>query len=447
MTTSPWDDPYVDPLSERALVAAWIGMPTPAEWGVIPEDFAHPALRALWRAVLSAADIGLPADLGAVFSALERAGDHHIVTDEVIASLADAVPISDRRRLRALADRVIALSRRRAVREALRTAAADATEDDADLAAERATSLLRAATGSRGIEPGVCARDGIVAAVESLRAGAGGRWHGLSTGIPTLDDALGGLAAGELAVVSGITGGGKTTLAIQIADTIASHPTDPADVLYCSGEMLAGDLWLRILCSRGRLSLADMRRGCTASHWQSLITAADRAASSRLRILDNDLSLARIETAIHRFAADHPRALIVVDHLDHVEVGGRVESQVVAIATIMRRLKAAALAAKVPMLLVAQFNRGFEGDRRPGLHDLKGGSAIEQYADSVWLLHHPDDEAPRWATLAVAKNRRGPRADCHLDHDLEHTRFSERQGEQRTWTTTKQTPSHKPSSA
>lgn len=156
----------------------------------------------------------------------------------------------------------------------------------------------------------------------------------------------------------------------------------------------------------------------------AIIRQGEASVRSRLVVADAGMELTSIEAKIRRFASETPGGLVVIDHLDHVETDA--ESQVQVIAKVMRRIKATALSCRLPVIVVAQFNRGYDGVREPRIYDLKGGSSIEQYADSIWLLHFPYPNAPRALKLIIAKNRRGARGECLMEFEARYTHFTER---------------------
>ncbi len=413
---------HADVPAERAVLAMIFLGGNLASTEVAGGDFTDPRRRAIWEAALALEEAGRPVDVITLEGKLAPGG---LVTPEQIAQAAEPLCTIKAGHGKDYIARVIACSLRRGIAEVHKAGLLD-TEEDPEIAASRAISLLQNASQMRGGALGVMPREGVLSAIESLKDRQG-ESYGLPTGLPTLDETLGGLGAGEVAVVSGITGTGKTSLVLQISDWLALHPTRPAPVLYFSGEMRADDLWQRVLGRRASVSIHEARQGITGDDLRSMFRAAEASKASRLIVSDDGMSLAKIEAKIRRFAIEQPGGLVVLDHLDHIETDA--ESQVQVVAKIMRRLKATALEARVPVILVAQFNRGFDGTRRPEIYDLKGGSAIEQYADSIWLLHTPDPvKAAHYVELLIRKNRRGPTGRCAMKFSKRYTRFTERDG-------------------
>jgi replicative DNA helicase len=422
LAAPPPVDKFTDEAAECAVLAMIHLGKDLAATEVKPEDFTDTRRAAIWRAALDLEAAGRPIDPVTLEG---RLGELHpgLVTMEQIGESADALGFATAKNAHDYVSRVIGTARRRNLRDVMRAAGSDA-EADAEVAGPDTIAKIQNVLTGRGGPLGVTARDGIVGAVKSITERKGDK-YGLETGFARLDHALGGLGPGEIMVLSGVTGTGKTAYAIQIADYLATHPKSPSPVLYFSGEMLASDLWLRILCTRGKVSLADLRRQPLESDMRGLINAAKTADASRLIVSDSGMELQSIESKIRRFGAENPDGLVIIDHLDHVEADA--ESQVQAIAKIMRRIKAASLASRLPIIVVAQFNRGYDGVRKPAYHDLKGGSAIEQYSDSIWLLWTPYPDNPHVLKMVIDKNRRGPRDEWFMEFTARHTSFRERQ--------------------
>jgi replicative DNA helicase len=294
-------------------------------------------------------------------------------------------------------------------------------EPDPEKAWDTIADMATRAMSARGGEVGRSASDGIVAMMEAV-GNMGTGLYGLSTGFQTIDSAIGGLAPGDVSVLAGATGTGKTALALQVA----YHVSLGNPVLYFSGEMLDEDLWLRNTCRLAEVSLADLRREKTTDSVAEMVRkAAEASADSQMRIVCSDLSISSVVAKIQKFHADYGPGLVVIDHLDHVtaEAEGRVQQ----IADIMRALKAAALSCELPVIVVSQFNRNFDATHRPTMFNLKGGSSIEQYADSIWLLSKAKDPGGMWMRVQIEKNRRGPVGDIRMTWNPRFTSFTDGQ--------------------
>lgn len=241
----------------------------------------------------------------------------------------------------------------------------------------------------------------------------------VGTGIPECDEYFGKIRAGEVCVIAGRPGVGKTALAIQMADSVVRGG---GKAMIVSLEMLARDLVGRLAKQRlGRSG--GIVRGCTAAEFasakKSWIESAQKikADEKRLNIFEvrQVKSVSDIEDRVAMLkAADALPNVVVIDYLQllHAEDSRAPREQQVALMS--RRIKLMALNFNVAVILLSQLNREAEKDgSRPRLSGLRESGAIEQDADRVWLLY-PDPEvmaAPDCPTVQVvidqAKNRNG----------------------------------------
>ncbi len=262
-----------------------------------------------------------------------------------------------------------------------------------------------------------------------------GALTGIGTGFPDLDKMTGGLHGGEMIVVAARPSMGKTSLAMNIAEHAALEEGKPVGVF--SLEMSADSLVLRMLCSRSRVNLKNVRDGFLAERdFPKLTGAAGKLANAPLYIDDSSgLSILELRAKARRMSQQYGIQLFIIDYLQLLHSTSRTENRQQEIADISNGLKALAKELKVPVIVLSQLNRELERDknRKPRLSDLRESGAIEQDADLVALLYKPsaDDEeagpaAPDEAqpvNLLIAKQRNGPTGDVHLTFLKTYTRF------------------------
>jgi replicative DNA helicase len=276
------------------------------------------------------------------------------------------------------------------------------------------------------------------AAFEELQRRNEERMRGLylsaSWGVAALDapEALGGLTGGALYVLAADTGSGKTTLAWQAAEATA---TVGLRVLVYSQEMPGPELMLRVAGAMVGLSTAQLRAATlTEQQLAELAAAMGRLAQMPIEIRDSgDATPDKIRAEVLAERARGGLGLVVVDYLQILEVGPdqRKAPTVEALSYATKTLKRTAVRARVPILLLSQFNRGRDTGSKPLLKDLKGSGSIEQDADAVVFLHHDGDST----TAIVAKHRHGPPGDYTLRWDRARGRFEDRDnGRPRTTT-------------
>jgi replicative DNA helicase len=262
-----------------------------------------------------------------------------------------------------------------------------------------------------------------------------GMLTGIGTGFIDLDKITSGLHNGEMIVIAARPSMGKTSLAMNIAEHVAIESRLPVGVF--SLEMTAESLVLRMLCSRSRVNLRNIRDGFLAERdFPKLTGAAGKLANAPLFIDDTSgLSILQLRAKARRMAQQYGVKLFVVDYLQLLHsTARRAENRQQEIADISNGIKALAKELKVPVIVLSQLNRELEREknRKPRLSDLRESGAIEQDADLVALLYKPssaddDDSGAEQdavpVNLLIAKQRNGPTGDINLTFLKSYTRF------------------------
>jgi len=253
-----------------------------------------------------------------------------------------------------------------------------------------------------------------------------------------LDKMTSGFHPGEMIVIAARPSMGKTSLAMNIAEHVALEQKLPVGVF--SLEMTSESLVLRMLCSRSRVNLRNIRDGFLAERdFPKLTGAAGKLANAPLFIDDSSgLSILQLRAKARRMAQQHGIKLFVIDYLQLLHsTARRAENRQQEIADISNGVKSLAKELNVPVIVLSQLNRELEKDknRKPRMSDLRESGSIEQDADLVGLLYKPssgDDEdgAPTGeeqdavpVNLLIAKQRNGPTGDVHLTFLKSYTRF------------------------
>jgi replicative DNA helicase len=261
---------------------------------------------------------------------------------------------------------------------------------------------------------------------------------GVGTGFTDLDKMTSGLHPGEMVVIAARPSMGKTSLAMNIAENAAIEQRLPVGVF--SLEMTAESLVLRMLCSRSRVNLRNVREGFLAERdFPKLTGSAGKLANAPLFIDDSSaLSILQLRAKARRMAQQYGIKLFVIDYLQLLHsTSRRAENRQQEISDISSGIKSLAKELKVPVIVLSQLNREIEREkgRAPRLSDLRESGAIEQDADVVGLLYRPkaggeDDEGAPAAeeeaipvNLLIAKQRNGPTGDVYLTFMKSYTRF------------------------
>jgi replicative DNA helicase len=191
----------------------------------------------------------------------------------------------------------------------------------------------------------------------------------------------------------------------------------------------------RFLCSVSQVESQLVRKGMLSTdHHRRLVDACGILSAAPIYIDDSStLTPLELRAKARRLKSQHDIRCIIVDYLQLMHLGTRVESRQQEITTISRYLKALARELNIPVVVLSQLNRAPEGrtDHLPRMSDLRESGSIEQDADVVILLHREDyyhggekDYEPnKTANLIIAKQRNGPTGDVDLIFLDKFTRF------------------------
>jgi replicative DNA helicase len=258
-----------------------------------------------------------------------------------------------------------------------------------------------------------------------------GELRGLSTGFMDLDMLTNGLRPGQFIVVAGRPGMGKSVFGVDIARANALR--DKKNVAFFSLEMSEQELVTRILSATVRVPLHLLNSGnLSDTDWSRLEVAQDGLERAPLHIDPSPgLTMTEIRARARRLAQSQGLDLVVVDYLQLMQPSGkRVENRQQEVADISRGMKLLAKELQVPVIAIAQLNRGVEQrqDKRPMLSDLRESGALEQDADMVIFVHRDDyydKDSPRAgeADIIVAKHRGGPTDTVTVSAQLHLARF------------------------
>ncbi len=258
---------------------------------------------------------------------------------------------------------------------------------------------------------------------------------GIKSGYYDIDDIISGFRSGEMIVVAGRPGMGKTSLALNFATNAAID--SGSSVAIFSLEMSRQELVIRLLCSLAHVNSRKFRSGkLTDEEWVRLTTAAGELSNVKIFIDDTaGLSpmemLGKARRIKRRFGLD----MIIVDYIQLMRAKNkrRESNREQEISYISSSMKLIAKDLEVPVMALSQLNRDLEkrNDKRPQLSDLRESGAIEQDADMIIFIYrdafyHPDDvseENEKISELIVAKHRAGPTGKANVNYFAEFTLF------------------------
>ena len=259
------------------------------------------------------------------------------------------------------------------------------------------------------------------------------RYTGLPSGFHGLDTVLSGLNKSDLILIAARPGMGKTTFAMNIAANVALKQPD-IDIAAFSLEMSAPQIVSRMLCADAFITSDKLRTGhLDPEEWGKLAQTAQRLSATHIYLDDTaGITVSQIKAKARRLKN---LGLIIIDYLQLMTSGGRIENRVQEISQITRSLKIMAKELDVPVICCSQLSRAAEQRQghRPMLSDLRESGSIEQDADIVLFLFRDDyyagegeeeRERDNAALCIVAKNRHGSTGDIPIGFQGEYSRFA-----------------------
>ena len=263
------------------------------------------------------------------------------------------------------------------------------------------------------------------------------RVRGISSGFAKFDEMTGGMHGGELLILAARPSMGKTALALNIAQHVATHPRMRKPVAVFSLEMSSSSLLSRLLCSAARVDQHKFRAGFLNQEERRRLQVALADLTESPLFLDDTpgVHLVDIHSKLRRLKAEHGLSLVVIDYLQLMSSRGRSENRNQEVSAMSRGLKLMAKDLDVPFLVLSQLSRASEtrpGDHKPQLSDLRDSGSIEQDADLVMFIYREEiykrdrEDLKGLADLIVAKQRNGPIGNVPLRFLGQFTRFENR---------------------
>jgi replicative DNA helicase len=230
---------------------------------------------------------------------------------------------------------------------------------------------------------------------------------------PLLNEIIAGFRPGALYIIGARPGVGKTIVGLQIAWELSKS----GPVSFHSLEMGKNELYNRILSSEAQVYIGNIEKGTLKEHdWLKIANARTAIQSHRLAIHDKSgQNLLQIRALANSVKGNGELKAIVVDYLGLIQDTEKGRKRYEMITDISIGLKNLARDLNVPVIALAQLNRGPEQrrDSEPDMADLRDSGGIEQDADAVILLHRISvaedqyDWQKSWMVMKVAKNRHG----------------------------------------
>ena len=399
-------------------------------------DFYRPSNEMVFEAIVDLYGRGEPADAITVADELTKRGElnrigghiylHELLSTVSIASNASyyAEIVREKAILRRLVEASMKISQ-------MGYAGQGAVADIVD-SAQQAIFSVTDGRASEDYEPLSTLMESTLDEIEALAA------HGVMSGVPTgfrdLDELTNGLHPGQMIIVAARPGVGKSTLGLDFARAAAiQHGLTTA---FFSLEMTKAEIVMRLISAEATVELHDIRKGViNEDKWQRIASRTSMVSSAPLFIDDSpNLTMMEIRAKARRLKQRNDLKLVIVDYLQLMTSGRRVESRQVEVSEFSRQMKLLAKELDVPVVALSQLNRLAEQrtDKRPMLSDLRESGSLEQDADVVVLLHRDDmynqaSERSGEADFIVAKHRNGQTRTVPVVFQGHYSRFCDMQ--------------------
>jgi len=397
-------------------------------------DFYKPAHETIYEAILSLYGHGSPADAITVADELKKRGElTRVGGASYIHTLIASVPTAANAQYYAEIVKEHAIMRRLIEAGTKIAQLGYANETEVDTLVDQAQAEIYAVTDGNAKEDYVSFSEALEETINEIDANSNrpDGVYGVPTDFIEFDELTGGLHGGQMIVIAARPGVGKSTLALDIARSASIH--HQMTTVFFSLEMSRTELAMRILSAEGKISMGRLKKGdLDTEGWTNLATLQGRIDSAPLFIDDSpNMTLMEIRAKCRRLKQRNDLKLVVLDYLQLMSSGKKVESRQQEVSEFSRSLKLLAKELDVPVIALSQLNRGSEQrtDKRPMVSDLRESGSIEQDADMVILLHredmyNPDSERVGEADMIIAKHRGGPTRTIQLAFSGKYSRFN-----------------------
>ncbi|MBR1704972.1 MAG: replicative DNA helicase [Clostridia bacterium] len=433
--------------AERAVLACLLLDPkcldTLQAGGFRTEYFYRQEHKAIYTAILNIDSRGDQVEPVAVITELQdtnQFGDPASVR-QYIRELADLLPSTQNvgAYSKVVQDKFFKRTLIETASEILEEARSDAEESDIilDSAEQKIYNIRQGRNSSSASRIGDIIVDKVVPHLTNLSGPDREKYLGTPSGWGDLDAMISGLNRSDLIIVGARPAMGKTSFALNLAANVSKKGNK---VLFFSLEMTKEQLAERVISMEARIHGQKMRNGrLSTQDWTNFSTVA--GAINEIPLYFDDTSNITVNEMKARIRREKDVDVVIIDYLQLMQAGGRVESRVQEVSQITRSLKLMAKDLEVPVIVLCQLSRNTERaggkNHRPQLADLRESGSIEQDADIVLMLYRDDyyqqpggeeENMDRndinTVEIIVAKNRHGPVGSVDLAWNSEFTLFT-----------------------
>lgn len=393
-------------MAEQSLIGAvllnseWV-----AQCDIVTDDFLRDDHKTIWRAVASLLGRREPIDLATVVTELSSMGYDGKNWLLYLSEIQRETPSTAH--WKGYLDGLRRHGQRVKIQEIL-TDAMEGLANGEDVADDAITRLM--AVNQRGAIHECHMRDAINGAVQHLSDTRDGKIKTTLSGIPDLDEAIGGWHDSDLVVIAGRPAMGKTAVLMNLV----LNAGVPAGVI--SGEQPREQVGMRAVAIDGSVSIQGMRTAkLEDDHWKRLMASSKKLHNAPIWINDMPApSLTEIQRQARAWVHRHGVRILFIDYIQKIEVGGDAKRHE-QVGIVVRGLKSLARELNIPIIALAQVKREVESrsEKRPTMGDISDSSEVEKEADQVITLYRDevyDDESPDKGIIEfyICKNRHGP---------------------------------------
>lgn len=344
-------------------------------------DFYKPAHESIYEAIIHLYGHGEPADAITVADELTKRGELNRVGGAAyLHSLIASVPTAANAGFYAeiVAERAML---RRLVEAGTKIVQIGYSGDgEAEDLVNRAQAEIYGVSSNNTKEDYVVLSEAMNSTVDEIEANGSraGGIHGVPTGFIEFDELTAGLQAGQMIVIAARPAMGKSTFALDIARSAAIK--HKMTTVFFSLEMGRNEIATKILSAEAGINLSDLRKGnIDNDQWTKIATAMGKMDSAPLFIDDSpNMTLMEIRAKARRLKQKNNLKLIVLDYLQLMSSGKKVESRQQEVSEFSRALKLMAKELEVPVIALSQLNRGSEQrtDKKPQISDLRESGCL-----------------------------------------------------------------------
>jgi replicative DNA helicase len=344
-------------------------------------DFYRPAHEMIYDTIVDLYGRGEPADPVTVSAELHRRGELQKVGGApYLHTLSASVPIAANAGYYATIVREKAILRRLVDAGTKIAQMGYAGEGDVDQTVDVAQQEIYAISEKRQQEDYAPLSSIMEATLDEIEAisNKDGNGGGVPTGFADLDDLTNGFSGGQMIIVAARPAVGKSTLALDFCRSASIH-NNLTSVIF-SLEMSKSEITMRLLSAEAKIPLHNMRKGeMDDADWNKLGPKMGQVSGAPMFIDDSpNMTMLEIRAKARRLKQRHDLKLIVIDYLQLMSSGKKVESRQVEVSEFSRQIKLLAKELDVPIVALSQLNRGSEqrSDKRPMMSDLRESGCL-----------------------------------------------------------------------